>query len=103
MHDEYTKTKRFIISSNEQLISPPLKLNTLHSLTARTGFFSPLSLRSVWSYLCEPVPVFVCVPSALSLSLPVYSALTSRQVDPLTVIPLPNLRGVSEGAQSAQY
>lgn len=102
MQNKYTKTKRFIISSNEQLISLPLKLNTLHSLTARTGFFF-LSLRSVWSYLCEPVPVFVCVPSVLSLSLAVYSALTSRQVDPLTVIPLPNLRGVSEGAQSAQY
>ena len=61
---------------------------------------------SVWSYLFEHVPVFVCVPSfsrSLSLPLPVYLALTSRQVDPLTVIPLPNLRGVSEGAQSAQY
>lgn len=56
-------------------------------------------LGSVWSYLFEHILVFVCVHLALS----VYWALTSRRVDPLTVIPLPNLRSVSEGAQSAQH
>lgn len=54
-------------------------------------------ILSQCSYLREHIPAFVCVPS-----LSVYSVLTSRRVDPLTVIPLPNLRGISE-AQSAQY
>lgn len=55
--------------------------------------------------VCGPICVsmFPSLCVFLSLSLSVYSALTSRRVDPLTVIPLPNLRGVSEGAQSALH
>lgn len=72
--------------------------------------FFPLSLPDPdffffsWG-VCGPICVsmFPSLCVFLSLSLSVYSALTSRRVDPLTVIPLPNLRGVSEGAQSALH
>lgn len=50
---------------------------------------------SVWSCLWVCSCLCVC-------SLSVNSVLTSRRVDPLTVIPLPNLRGVSGGARSAR-
>lgn len=90
--------------SSFPLISPHLYLHFLKCLHPSVRFClclscSPLTARflffpgSVWSCLCERVPVFVCVPSVL----------TSRRVDPLTVIPLPNLRGVSGGACSARY